>query len=83
MVGDGEVHLYVNGGVTGQVEFYVDDIEGEVKRLIGKGVEFNSGMDKPDAISIDENNLTTFPWGRSAFFKDSEGNELALVKDNK
>gem|GEM_PF-6998470 len=27
--------------------------------------------------------ITEFPWGMVAYFKDSEGNELALVKDFK
>jgi len=45
-------------------------------------VTFISGTDKLNALSVDENNITTFPWGRTAFFKDSEGNELAIVKDN-
>ena len=81
-VGDAEIHLYPDGGVTGSVEFYVDDVDVKVSELKEKGVEFVSGTDKPDAISVDENNITTFPWGRIAYFRDSEENELALVKDN-
>lgn len=81
-VGDAELHLYLRGGVTGHVEFYVEDIDERVARLQEKGVTFVSGMDKPNAISIDEHTITTFPWGRTAFFRDSEGNELAIVKDN-
>ena len=68
-VGDAEIHLYTNGGVTGGVEFYVDDIDAYVDRFMKNGVVFISGMGKPDAQSVDENNITTFPWGRSAFFK--------------
>jgi len=82
VVGGAELHLYVNGGVTGHVEFYVDDIDGEVANLSRKGVKFISGMEKPSSVSVDKNLITTFPWGRTAFFKDSEGNELAIVKDN-
>lgn len=81
-VGDAEIHLYLNGGVSGHVEFYVEDIEKEVKRLQSKGVIFISGMEKPGAISMDEHFITSFPWGRTAFFKDSEENELAIVRDN-
>lgn len=81
-VGDAEIHLYANGGATGDVEFYVDDIDLEVSRLTKNGVIFLSGKNKPAAIDIDKNNITTFPWGRTAFFLDSEGNELAVVKDN-
>lgn len=81
LVGDAEIHLYVDGGTTGHVEFYVQDIDGEVKRLSDKGVEFISGIGKPNAIEVDNLKITKFPWGRTAFFKDSEGNELALVND--
>lgn len=80
-VGDAEIHLYIDGGVTEGVEFYVDDIDVEVARLREKGVEFISGMDKPSAVRIDEANITEFPFGRLAYFRDPEGNELALVKD--
>lgn len=83
VVGDAEIHLYTGGGVTGHVEFYVEDIEIDVKRIKEKGVTFISGMNKPHAIQEDELSITTFPWGRTAFFIDSEGNELALVKDFK
>lgn len=82
-VGDAEIHLYVDGGVSGDVEFYVDNLDAHVQKMKEAGVEFVSGMDKPSAVSVDENNITEFPWGRIAFFKDSEGNELALVKDFK
>ncbi len=80
-VGDAEIHLYVEGGVTGDVEFYVNDIDSEVRKLKDNGVQFISGESKPNAIHVDENLITTFPWGRTAFFKDSEGNELAIVRD--
>lgn len=80
-VGDAEIHLYKDGGVTDGVEFYVNDIDAEVVRMKEKGVEFVSGMDKPSAVAVDQNNITEFPFGRLAYFKDSEGNELALVKD--
>lgn len=79
-VGDAEIHLYTDGGVREGVEFYVDDIEARVTELTQKGVQFVSGMEKPSAQSF-ENGITTFPWGKMAYFKDSEGNELVLVKD--
>jgi len=80
-VGNAEIHLYTDGGVTDGVEFYVDDIDARVAELKEKGVVCVSGMNKPSALSVDENLITTFPWGRMAYFKDSEGNELVLVKD--
>lgn len=81
VVGDAEIHLYVDGGVTEGVEFYVEDIDTEVARLREKRVEFISGMEKPSAVRVNEANITEFPFGRLAYFRDSEGNELALVKD--
>lgn len=80
-VGDAEIHLYLGGGVTSGLEFYVEDLDKEVAKLKQKGVKFFSGKSMPSFIRVDENMITTFPWGRNALFKDSEGNELALVKD--
>ena len=80
-VGDAEIHLYLEGGAIGDVEFYVDDLDSEVKGLKQSGVTIESGKTKPNAISVDKDGVTTFPWGRAAFFNDSEGNELALVSD--
>jgi len=80
-VGDAEIHLYLHSGVTGHVEFYVKDIDKVVSEMNDKGVEFVSGMDKTNAIKVDDSNITKFPWGRTAFFRDSEGNELALAED--
>lgn len=79
-VGDAEIHLYLYGGITKDMEFYVDDIESEVKKFKENGITFNDGLSKPNAISS-ENDIVTFPWGRTAFFPDSEGNELAIVQD--
>ena len=80
-VGDAEIHLYLYGGITSGLEFYVDDLDQDVKKLKEKGIKFFSDKNMPNFISVDENQITKFPWGRTAFFKDSEGNELALVKD--
>ena len=80
-VGDAEIHLYVDGGVTHGVEFYVDDIKTRVRALTEQGVQFTSGIDKPKSLRVDEQNITEFPWGRIAYFHDSEGNEMALVED--
>ncbi len=81
-IGDAEIHLYRDGGTTGHVEFYVDDIEKYLVHLNKSGVSIIPGMGKANAVSIDDNGITTFPWGRALFFHDSEGNELAFVKDN-
>ncbi len=81
VVGDAEVHLYLHAGVTSGFEFYVDDLDGEVLKLNERGVEFFYDERMANFVSVDNNNISTFPWGRNAFFKDSEGNILALVKD--
>jgi len=82
-VGDAEIHLYLNGGVTGSVEFYVADLDSVVEKLKENSVEIIPGDSKPGAIEVDGGGVTKFPWGRTAFFKDSEGNELAFVRDFK
>ncbi len=81
-VGDAELHLYTNGGITGDIEFYVTDIDSKVAKLMAKGISIINGLHKPQAINVDASGITTFPWGRTAFFLDSEGNELALVEDS-
>lgn len=80
-VGDAEIHLYLYGGVTSGLEFYVDDLDKEVAKLKNKGVKFFFDSNMQNFIGVDKNKITEFPWGRNAFFKDSEGNQLALVKD--
>jgi predicted enzyme related to lactoylglutathione lyase len=80
-VGDAEIHLYLYEGITSGLEFYVDDLDKETKRLKEKGIKFFCDKNMPNFIAADENQITEFPWGRTAFFKDSEGNKLALVKD--
>jgi predicted enzyme related to lactoylglutathione lyase len=80
-VGDAEIHLYVHSGTSGHVEFYTDDIDRTVRELAQKGVRFVFGKGKPEALSVDAQAITAFPWGRAAFFQDSEGNEMAIVQD--
>ncbi len=81
-IGDAEIHLYLGGGTTGHVEFYIDDIEACALNLKKSGISIIPGTTKAHAVSVDDNGITTFPWGRAIFFHDSEGNELAFVKDN-
>ena len=81
VAGDAEIHLYLHAGITHGLEFYVDDLDQKVQELKEKGIEFFSDPNMENFISADDNNITTFPWGRNAFFKDSEGNQLSLVKD--
>lgn len=56
----------------------VDDIEAEIKGLKAKGVVFEE-YDTPEYKTVD--GVATFPDGtKSAWFKDSEGNILAVAK---
>ena len=80
-VGDAEIHLYLHAGITSGLEFYVEDLDLKVRKLKENGVAFFSDKNMANFINADKNKITTFPWGRNAFFKDSEGNTLALVKD--
>ena len=57
------------------VGFNVDDIEREVQELRSRGVTFEE-YDMP-GIKTD-NGIAVFDWGKSAWFKDSEGNIIAL-----
>lgn len=81
LVGESQLHLCSFTGVSCGVEFYVNSIDNKVKELKEKGVVFFYDKKMKNFISVDKNNITTFPWGRNAFFKDSEGNQLVLVKD--
>ncbi len=75
-----EIHLYNNGGAKSGLEFRVADIKKEIDDLKKKGVEFFNNSDEPNLREI-KNDVMIFSWGRIAYFKDSEGNRLALVED--
>jgi predicted enzyme related to lactoylglutathione lyase len=57
--------------------FVVDDIEKEIKELKEKGVEFEK-FDMPGAEMVD--NIISQNGVKTAWFKDSEGNILALTE---
>ncbi|MBI2097820.1 MAG: VOC family protein [Candidatus Vogelbacteria bacterium] len=80
-IGDAEIHLYLYDGVNSGVEFYVNDIDKAVADLKTRGVKFFSDPKQPNLVRIDSKGITEFPWGRTAFFNDSEGNSLALIRD--
>jgi predicted enzyme related to lactoylglutathione lyase len=53
----------------------VDDIEGTVDELVGKGVQFN----RYDGMDQDDRGIWTAPSGaRIAWFHDTDGNNLSL-----
>ena len=61
-----------------QAFWQVDDIEREVAELKRRGVTFEE-YDMPDMKS--ENSIYTGGGARAAWFKDSEGNTLAVIQN--
>ncbi len=63
-------------GETTYASFFVDDVEGTVRELRGRGVKFEEydfpGLKTVDGIASLESGLKT------GWFKDSEGNTLAI-----
>lgn len=57
-------------------QLHVDDIEGEVRELKAKGVQFHVYDDMP--VQWDGEIASMGELGRSAWFSDSEGNVLCL-----
>lgn len=64
-------------GTHTQVGFTVTDLESEVRELQSRGVEFEE-YDYP--MLKTENGIATTAVGKSAWFKDSEGNMIGLVE---
>jgi predicted enzyme related to lactoylglutathione lyase len=81
--GDGTT-LLVYGRPTGnkadhtQVRFWTSDIEADVRALAARGVTFED-YDFPTLKTIDHI-ATTAGIGKSAWFKDPDGNTLALFQ---
>lgn len=80
-IGDAEIHLYLHAGVTSGIEFYVDDLDESVTTLKSKGIELIVDREQKNLVKVEDSGIIEFPWGRTAFFADSEGNRLAFVKD--
>ncbi|HPT08622.1 MAG TPA: VOC family protein [bacterium] len=76
-----EIHLYLYGGIKSGLEFRVSDIEKEVENLKSKGIKFKIYKNMPNLLRILSDDIMEFPWGKMAFFNDSEGNRLVLVED--
>jgi catechol 2,3-dioxygenase-like lactoylglutathione lyase family enzyme len=83
----GEFHLFLSTGAASgestQLGFEVDDIDAVVADLRARGVVFEEfdipGFEVVDGIVKVEGNYTSKGTGeRGAFFRDSEGNLLAL-----
>ena len=61
-----------------QVRFWSENIESDVKALLAKGIEFDE-LDMGAIKTI--NHIATVPGiGRSAWFKDPEGNTIAIFQ---
>lgn len=61
-----------------QVRFWTDDIERDVRELEGRGVVFED-YDFPNFKTVDHV-ATTAGIGKSAWFKDPDGNTLAVFQ---
>jgi len=59
-----------------QAFWQVEDIEREVAELKARGVEF----EKYDMPGMDENRISTAGGAKAAWFKDTEGNIMALIQ---
>ena len=59
-----------------QAFWQIEDIEKEVTELMARGVKFEK-YDRPD---IDEKGISTAGGAKAAWFKDTEGNILALIQ---
>ena len=61
-----------------QVRFWSDDVEADVRALVARGVTFED-YDFPMLKTVDHV-ATTAGIGKSAWFKDPDGNTLALFQ---
>ena len=61
-----------------QAFWQVDDVEREVAELKGRGVKFEE-YDMPGMKTVD--GIVTAGGAKAAWFKDSEGNIMALIQD--
>jgi predicted enzyme related to lactoylglutathione lyase len=75
------IFLYPSAGAgtskASQAFWQVNDLEAEVAELKAKGVRFEE-YDSPGLRTV--NGIATFETGKAAWFKDSEGNIMALIQ---
>ena len=79
---DTQIYLYKRDQTKADhtvASFLVEDVESEVKRLKDKGVVFEE-YDTPQIKTIDS--IAVSESYKSAWFKDTEGNILAITKKN-
>lgn len=80
--GDGTTLLVYGRGAPNnadhtQVRFWTSDIAADVNELVARGVVFDE-LDMGTIKTIDH--IATTPIGKSAWFKDPDGNTLALFQ---
>jgi len=80
--GDGTTLLVYGRGAPNkadhtQVRFWTRDIAADVKELVARGIVFDE-LDMGTIKTIDH--IATTPIGKSAWFKDPDGNTLALFQ---
>ena len=63
--------------LASQAFWQVDDIEREVAELKDRGVKF----ERFDMPAMDANDILTAGGAKAAWFKDTEGNILAIIED--
>ena len=75
------IFLYRSGGAgtskASQAFWQVDDVEAEVRELRGRGVVFEE-YDMPGLKTV--NGVATEDNSKAAWFKDSEGNIMAVIQ---
>ena len=80
-VGHGYLYLYRSDyrrGDTTVASFMVDDVERSVRELRDRGVRFQD-IDQPGLKT--DNGIADLGGIKSAWFKDSEGNTIAITTD--
>ena len=60
-----------------QVRFWTADIDADVRELVARGIVFDE-LEFGDMKTVDH--IMTSPIGRSAWFKDPDGNTLAIFQ---
>ena len=66
--------------MASQAFWQVDDVEREVKELKARGVKFEE-YDMPGMKTV--NGIASAGGAKTAWFKDSEGNTMAIVQDDR
>ena len=75
-----EIHLYLHSGISSGLEFRVVNLESYVDNLKKLDIQFFVEENQVNLLEI-TGDVMKFPWGKSAFFNDSEGNRIVLVED--